>query len=258
MTNPVIEPVEITTPPPSSPVAWRDAMVAEARPETPSARRIVLDIPGWPGNEAGQHLDVRLTAPDGYQASRSYSIASSGPSTRVELAVDKLVDGEVSPFLVDELEVGDTIETHGPLGGYFVWTPSADPRPVQLIAGGSGVVPLLAMARAHAATADPTPFRLLYAVRTPDDVFYRAELAELTTHPGFELDFVYSRTAPPGATVPAGRITMDALAGFVVPASMRPRLFLCGSTGFVERVAGWLQELGHAAGDIRTERFGGS
>ncbi len=249
--------VETTTLPPSR-VAWRDAIVVEVRPETATARRIVLDISGWPGNDAGQHLDVRLTAPDGYQASRSYSIASSGPSTRVELAVDRLPDGEVSPFLVDVLELGDTIETHGPLGGYFVWKPSADPRPVQLIAGGSGVVPLLAMARAHAAADDPTPFRLLYAVRSPDDVFYRGELAELTTHPGFELDFVYSRTAPPGAPVPAGRITKPALEGFVVPASQRPRLFLCGSTGFVERVAGWLQELGHAAGDIRTERFGGS
>ena len=252
----VADPVETSLPP--SRVAWRDATVVEARAETPSARRIVLDIPGWPGNDAGQHLDVRLTAPDGYQASRSYSIASSGPSTRVELAVDKLPDGEVSPFLVDALEVGDTIETHGPLGGYFVWKPSADPRPVQLIAGGSGVVPLLAMARAHAADADPTPFRLLYAVRTPEDVFYRAELTELTAHPGFELDFVYSRTAPTGSAVPPGRITKAALEGFVVPASQQPRLFLCGSTGFVEQVAGWLQELGHAAADIRTERFGGS
>jgi ferredoxin-NADP reductase len=155
--------------------------------------------------------------------------------------------------------VGDKLELHGPLGGYFIWTPQSvthDPRPVQLIAGGSGVVPFLAMVRAHAAANDPTPFRLLYAVRSPDDVFYRQELIQLAAT-GLKLDFVYSRSTPHDWPVQAGRITQDALAGFAIPASERPRVFICGSTGFVELVAGWLIELGHAAGDIRTERFGG-
>jgi len=239
--------------------AWRVGTVVEARPETGSARRLAIDVPDWPGNDAGQHLDVRLTAPDGYQAQRSYSIASAGSGPRIELAVDELPDGEVSPFLVEDVMVGDKLELHGPLGGYFVWMPQADtrdPRPVQLIAGGSGVVPLVAMVRAHADAADPTPFRLLYAVRQPDDVFYRHELAELAAN-GLQLDFVYSRTTPHGWPVPAGRITKAALEGFVIPASERPRVYICGSTGFVELVAGWLIELGHAAGDIRTERFGG-
>lgn len=242
--------------------AWRVGTVVEARPETSTARRIVLEVPDWPGNDAGQHLDVRLTAPDGYQATRSYSIASAGASTRVELAVDELPDGEVSPFLVQDLAVGDQLELHGPLGGYFVWMPQSethDERPVQLIAGGSGVVPLLAMVRSHRATVDPTGFRLLYAVRAPDDVFYSRELAELTAGPNpLRLDFVYSRRAPHDWPVPAGRITREALEAFVVPAAQRPRVYLCGSTGFVERIAGWLIELGHAPGDIRTERFGGS
>lgn len=245
--------------------AWRVGTVVEARPETSSARRIVLEVPDWPGNDAGQHLDVRLTAPDGYQASRSYSIASSGSAERVELAVDELPDGEVSPFLVHDLAVGDRLELHGPLGGYFIWTPQAqshDPRPVQLIAGGSGVVPFLAMVRAHAAAADPTPLRLLYAVRAPDDVFYPRELAALSGPSAapnpLQLDFVYSRRTPHDWPVAAGRITKEALSSFVVPASQTPRVYLCGSTGFVERVAGWLIELGHAPGDIRTERFGGN
>ena len=239
--------------------AWRVGTVLEARPETSRARRIILDIPDWPGNDAGQHLDVRLTAPDGYQVQRSYSIASAGSGTRVELAVDELPEGEVSPFLVEDLQLGDKLEVHGPLGGYFVWMPQTvthDPRPVQLIAGGSGVVPFLAMVRAHAEAADPTPFRLIYAVREPADVFYRQELIQLALS-GLKLDFVYSRAAPRDWPVPTGRITKEALAGFAIPASDHPRVYICGSTGFVELVAGWLIDLGHAAADIRTERFGG-
>ena len=262
MSAPRAEPVDThlaSEPAAAQRTAWRVGTVVEARPETSSARRLVIDVPDWPGNDAGQHLDVRLTAPDGYQAQRSYSIASSGTGTRIELAVDELPDGEVSPFLVEDVMVGDKLELHGPLGGYFIWMPQADthdPRPVQLIAGGSGVVPFLAMVRAHAEAADPTPFRLLYAVRQPDDVFYRQELTQLAAN-GLQLDFVYSRTAPHDWPVPAGRITKEALAGFAIPASEKPRVFICGSTGFVELVAGWLIELGHAAGDIRTERFGG-
>ena len=239
--------------------AWRIATLAEGRPETRTARRLVLDIPGWPGNDAGQHLDVRLTAPDGYQATRSYSIASSGPSTRIELAVDRLPDGEVSPYLVDEIAPGDQLEVHGPLGGYFVWRPSAEPgRAVQLVAGGSGAVPLVAMARAHAAAGDAAPFRMLYSVRTPGDVFYRPELLAATTTASFRLDLVYTREAPADAGVPAGRLTRARLAEAAIPPSDAPRIFVCGPTGFVEQVAAWLQELGHEAGAIRTERFGGT
>lgn len=243
-----------------STVAWRVGTVIEARPETSSARRIVLDVPDWPGNDAGQHLDVRLTAADGYQVQRSYSIASAGPGSRVELAVDELPNGEASPFLVEDLQLGDKLEVNGPLGGYFIWTPqsvSRDSRPVQLIAGGSGVVPFVAMVRAHAASADPTPFRLLYAVREPGDVFYRQELIHLALS-GLKLDFIYSRATPINWPVPAGRITRKTLAGFAIPALEKPRVYVCGSTGFVELVSSWLVDLGYPAGDIRTERFGGS
>ncbi|MET4158286.1 FAD-binding oxidoreductase [Agromyces sp. PvR057] len=257
---------------------WHAATVVANTPETATAARLELDVEGWPGNAAGQHLDVRLTAPDGYTATRSYSIASSGPATgdatRVVLAVDRVPDGEVSPFLVDVARAGDRFEVHGPLGAFFVWQPATDAagsdagpdvagsdaaRPVQLIAGGSGVVPLVAMAQAHGDAADATPFRLLYSVRTPRDVFFAAELERLTAASApFELDLVYTRTAPDGWPVPAGRITRDVLASAVIPATEAPRVYVCGSTGFVERVASWLIELGHDARAIRTERFGGT
>lgn len=241
---------------------WHVATVAATHRETPNAARIELDVDGWPGNAAGQHLDVRLTAPDGYTATRSYSIASSGSSTRVVLAVDKQPDGEVSPYLVDVLQAGDRLEVHGPLGAFFVWRPTAvtdDARPVQLIAGGSGVVPLYAMAQAHADADDPTPFRLLYSVRTPDDVYFADEwrgLAEASSP--LRLSLVYSRRAPDGWPTPPGRITRDALSAAVIPAAERPRVYVCGSTGFVELVASWLVELGHEPRDIRTERYGGT
>jgi ferredoxin-NADP reductase len=239
--------------------AWHVATVAETRPETPTARRIVLDISTWPGNDAGQHLDIRLTAPDGYQASRSYSIASSGPVTRLELAIDEVPDGEVSPFLVRELRVGDELEVHGPLGGFFVWRPSETPTPpVQLIAGGSGVVPLVAMVRAHAAAGDITPFRLLYSVRTPDDIFFAKELADAEASAApLRLDVVYTRRGPAGSPAVPGRLTTARLVEVVVAPAEQPHIFVCGPTGFVEAVAGWLVELGHPAASIKTERFGG-
>ncbi|MGN6324553.1 ferredoxin reductase [Pseudolysinimonas sp.] len=237
--------------------AWRVGTVVDARPETATARRLVIEVPDWPGNDAGQHLDVRLTAPDGYQATRSYSIASAGPGSRIELAVDRVPDGEVSPYLVDDVLPGDQLEVHGPLGGYFVWRPG-DPRPVQLVGGGSGVVPLVAMARAHATAGDGAPFRLLYSVRTPDDVFYRDELAAAAAASPLRVDYVYTRRALSVDEAAPGRLTRERLEAVAVPAEERPRVFVCGPTGFVEQVAAWLQELGHAAGDIRTERFGGS
>ncbi|MCP2263240.1 FAD-binding oxidoreductase [Promicromonospora thailandica] len=241
--------------------AWHVATVTETRQETPTAARLVLDVPTWPGSVAGAHLDVRLTAPDGYQASRSYSIAASAPAApgtpgRVVLAVDEVPDGEVSPFLVHDVRVGDQLELHGPLGAFFVWRPGEDDRPVQLVGGGSGVVPLYAMAAAHGAAGDETPFRLLYSVRTPADVYFADELAALAG-PSFTLDLVWTRKAPDDRPGPVGRLTRESLAALTVPADQRPRVFVCGSTGFVETVAAWLQELGHAADDIHTERFGG-
>ncbi|WP_248305500.1 FAD-binding oxidoreductase [Agromyces sp. H66] len=241
---------------------WHVATVAATRRETPNATRLELEVEGWPGNAPGQHLDVRLTAPDGYTATRSYSIASSGPSRRVVLAIDKLPDGEVSPFLVDEVRAGDLLEVHGPLGAYFVWRPAAsgaDPRPVQLIAGGSGVVPLYAIAQAHADADDPSAFRLLYSVRTPADVYFADELHGLVAASApFRLDLVYTRSTPDGWPLQAGRITREALEVAVIPAAERPLVYVCGSTGFVERVADWLVELGHDARSIRTERYGGT
>lgn len=236
--------------------AWHVATVVETRHETPTAARLVLDVPTWPGSDAGSHVDVRLTAPDGYQASRSYSIASSTPAGQVVLAIDELPDGEVSPFLVREVRPGDQLELHGPLGAFFVWRPGESTRPVQLVAGGSGVVPLYAMAAAHGAADDAVSFRLLYSVRTPADVYFADELAALAG-PAFELDLVYTRAAPDGWPDGVGRLTRETLAARAIPAAERPRIYVCGSTGFVEAVARWLQELGHAAADIHTERFGG-
>ncbi|MHA7987430.1 ferredoxin reductase [Rathayibacter sp. CAU 1779] len=242
--------------------AWHTATVSTVVAETSNARRITLDIPTWPGNAAGQHVDVRLTAEDGYQASRSYSLASAGSSTSVELAVDKVPSGEVSPFLVDELQVGDQLEVHGPLGGWFVWRPGgASERPVQLVAGGSGVVPMAAMVRAHRDAADPTPFRLLYAVRSPEDVFFDAELARETGDKeadALHVDFVYSRRAPAGDDRPPGRLTKERLAELVFPAAQNPRIFVCGATPFVEQVLTWLKQLGYDVDDVRAERFGGA
>lgn len=226
--------------------------VTGTRRETPSGRSIVLDVPGWPGSIAGQHVDVRLTAPDGYQATRSYSIASTGPAPLVQLAVDRLPDGEVSPYLVDELMVGDQVELRGPLGGWFVWKPE-QAAPVQLIAGGSGVVPLVAMLRSHAASGSTVPMRLLYSVRTPQDRFFADELEGLGT-----VDYVYTRATPPGWPIPPGRVTREVLESLTLPASDSPAVFVCGPTGFVEAVASALVGLGHSAGSVKTERFGGS
>ena len=234
---------------------WKVGVVVAVRTETPSGRSIQLDVAGWGGNLAGQHLDVRLTAPDGYQAVRSYSIASAGSDDRIELAVDRLPDGEVSPYLVDDLLPGDELEVRGPLGGWFVWHP-ADTRPVQLIGGGSGIVPLMAMLRAHAASGSTARFRLLYSVRTPHDVFFRDEIAALSS-PSLEVTFVYTRMTPEGWPRPAGRLTADVVAEATLPASDDPQVFVCGPTGFVESVADWLVTLGHPAASVKTERFGG-
>ena len=222
--------------------------VASTNAETPSGRSIWIDVPDWAGNIAGQHVDVRLTAPDGYQASRSYSLASSGPSPRLQLAVDKLPDGEVSPYLVDDLRPGDMLELRGPLGGWFVWKEDLT-EPVQLIAGGSGVVPLVAMIRAHAVSGSTAPMQLLYSVRTPEDRFFAAELEALDN-----VTYAYTRSGPPDATI--GRLTKERLEAAVLPVGAA--VFVCGPTGFVEAVASWLVDLGHDASRIKTERFGGA
>lgn len=226
--------------------------VSEVRRETPTGRSIVIDVPGWPGNVAGQHVDVRLTAPDGYQASRSYSIASSGPEPRLQLAVDRLPDGEVSPYLVDDLMVGDMLELRGPLGGWFVWKPEIT-TPVQLIAGGSGVVPLVAMLRAHAASGSSAPMQLLYSVRTPEDRFFADELGMLDT-----VHYVYTRAVPPNWPVKPGRVTPELLAELTLPPDERPAVYVCGPTGFVEAVANALVAAGHDPAAVKTERFGGA
>lgn len=225
--------------------------VAEVKRETPTGRSIVVDVPGWPGNIAGQHVDVRLTAPDGYQATRSYSIASAGSAPRVQLAVDRLPDGEVSPYLVDDLRVGDMLELRGPLGGWFVWKPE-QLQPVQLVAGGSGVVPLIAMIRSHAASGSTAPMQLLYSVRAPEDRFFAAELEALPN-----VTYQYTRAVPAGWPSKPGRVTPEILAGATLPASVSPAVFVCGPTGFVEAVANALVALGHPAQSVKTERFGG-
>jgi ferredoxin-NADP reductase len=234
---------------------WRVGVVAETRPESPTGRSIVLDVPGWGGNVAGQHLDVRVTAPDGYQAVRAYSLASAGPGDRLELAVDRFEGGEVSPYLVDELMVGDQLEVRGPLGGWFVWRPE-QVGPAQLIGGGSGIVPLMAMIRSHRASGSDVPFRLLYSVRSDGDAFFRGELAQ--PDPVLEIAWVYTRRPPQGWPRPPGRVSMADLSVFAFPVDASPAIFVCGPTGFVEAVASALVELGHDAKSIKTERFGGS
>ena len=234
---------------------WKVGVVTETHTETASARSILIDIPDWPGNIAGQHVDVRLTAPDGYTAVRSYSLASAGSATQVQLAVDKLPDGEVSPYLVDELRAGDELELRGPLGGWFVWR-DTDTAPVQLIGGGSGVVPLIAMIRAHAASASPVEFRLLYSVRTPVDVFYANELKALESDK-LTITYVYTRRTPPDWPTAAGRINREIIEQATFPPGVTPAVFVCGPTGFVESVADTLVALGHPAASVKTERFGG-
>jgi ferredoxin-NADP reductase len=235
---------------------WLVGTVAQAMRVTPQGRVLVLDVPEWPGNLAGQHLDLRLTAEDGYQAVRSYSIASFGPGTRVELAVDQVPDGEVSPYLVEDVQPGDMLEVRGPLGNFFVWRESQT-EPVQLIAGGSGIVPLVAIARAHRAAASAAKFRMLYSVRAPEDAYYASELEGLVDD-AFALDWVYTRTAPAGWARTAGRISRADIEASTLPVSDNPLVYVCGPTGFVEAVARILVDLGHPAERIKTERFGGS
>ncbi|WP_256794038.1 ferredoxin reductase [Terrabacter sp. Ter38] len=234
---------------------WREATLVERRPETDSAVTLVLDVDGWPGHLPGQHVDVRLTAPDGYTATRSYSVSAPERGDRVELTVQRVPDGEVSTFLADGLAAGDAVRVRGPVGGWFVWR-AGQPGPVLLVAGGSGVVPLMAMLRARIPGAPP--FRLVYSVRGPDDVIYRDELAGLAATDGVEVRLVHTRRAPDGDERPVGRLRESDLVAPGWTGADAPTCYVCGPTGFVEGAADLLVALGHAADRVRTERFGPS
>ncbi|MHC3467929.1 ferredoxin reductase [Streptomyces sp. 7R007] len=234
-------------------LAWRPARLVERRPLTATARALVLTVPGWPGHLAGQHVDVRLTADDGYQAVRSYSLAAPADGDRIELGVQAVADGEVSPYLADGLPQGAEVEVRGPLGNWFVWRPER-PEPVLLVAGGSGVVPLMAMVRAHRETRSVAPFHLLYSVRTPDEVWYGDELTD--RGPSLDVHLLFTRQAPPGSPRAVGRLAQEDLekrAGRLDPASP---VYVCGPTAFVETAADLLTGLGRDPATIRTERFG--
>jgi len=238
------------------PVVWRVGTVVALLDETPSAKTITLDVPDWPGHLAGQHVDVRLTAPDGYSAVRSYSIASAANAdNRIELTVERLTDGEVSPYLTQELRVSDLLELRGPIGGWFVWR-AEQTEPVQLVAGGSGIVPLMAMIRSRAAAQSTAPFRLLYSVREPDAVFYRDELKSLSVDHSVSVAYVYTRAIPKNWPRPASRIDAALIADTTWPVNLSPTCYVCGPTSFVETATGLLIAAGIGAGTIKTERFG--
>ena len=235
------------------------ATVVAVRPENARAATIVLDVPGWPGHLAGQHVDVRLTAEDGYQAQRSYSIASAPDGDRVDLTVVEVDDGEVSEYLTTIVAAGDQMEVRGPVGGWFIWRPDAPGpfRPVMLVAGGSGLVPLMSMIRVRAESATRVPFRLVYSVRDSGSLLYREELDRLSRKDGgLHVTFAFTRTAPPGSAWRTGRITARLLAEAGWPSVDEPDVFVCGPTGFVESAANLLVDLGHDPQRIRTERFG--
>ena len=236
---------------------WRVGEVVAVRDETATARTITLEIPDWPGHVAGQHVDVRLTASDGYSAVRSYSIASAPNSKRrVEITVERLPEGEVSPYLTRELAVGDRLELRGPIGGWFVWRPEQT-EPIQLIAGGSGIVPLMAMIRSRAAAGGTAPFRLLYSVREPESVWYRDELHTLSDRDhSVSVSYAYTRATPKGWPRAPGRIDAALIASTTWPSKLTPTCYVCGPTSFVESAAGLLSASGNSSDKIRTERFG--
>jgi ferredoxin-NADP reductase len=234
-------------------LSWQLATVADLVDETARTRSIVLDPPAWPGHKAGQHVDVRLTAEDGYQAERSYSIASAPEDDHLVLTVERLDDGEVSPYLVDELRPGDELELRGPVGGYFVWEASLG-GPLLLVAGGSGVVPLRAMLRHHRAVGSIVPARLLYSARSLDEVIYRDELTTLSRE--VDVRFTLTRSQPEGWSGYRRRIDRELLAEIAWPAADRPLVYVCGPTALVETAAQALVDSGHDPGRIKTERFG--
>jgi ferredoxin-NADP reductase len=235
-------------------LTWQVATVTALTQETPFVRTIELGVPDWPGHRAGQHLDVRLTAEDGYSAERSYSVASA-PGEPLAITVECLADGEVSPYLTQDLQVGDELELRGPVGGYFVWEASTG-GPLLLVAGGSGIVPLRSMLRERQRTGSQVPVRLLYSSRTLDDVIYRDELDSY--HDGVSVTHALTRAQPAGWTGHAGRVTPALLREVAWPAEEGPLAFACGPTSFVEAMAQGLVGLGYPTGRIKTERFGAS
>ena len=237
------------------PIVWRTATVSATVDETTHARTLELDVPGWPGHLAGQHVDVRLTAEDGYQAQRSYSIASAPEASTLALTIERIDDGEVSPYLCDELLVGDELELRGPIGGPFTWRASQD-GPLLLLGGGSGLVPLMAMLRHRAAIGSEVDAHLLVSSRGWDDVLYRDELARLSSGAGLAISYTLTRERPGGWTGFARRVDAEMLLAVAPPVAAEPRVYVCGSTPFVEHVANALVGLGYDPGTIHAERFG--
>ena len=236
---------------------WRVGTVIALHDETATARTLTLKVRGWPRHLAGQHVDLRLTAPDGYSAARSYSIASAPEfEGHVQITVERLPNGEVSPYLTQEVAVGDHLELRGPIGGWFVWR-SQQTEPVQLVAGGSGIVPLMAMIRSRTSAGSTVPFRLLYSVREPGAVFYRDELRALSAeHRSVIVTYAYTRTVPKDWPRPPGRIDAALITDTTWPADLGPACYICGPTPFVETVANLLTASGNERDKIRTERFG--
>jgi ferredoxin-NADP reductase len=241
-------------------VKWGVADVVGIHEETPTARTLMLKIAGWPGHVAGQHIDIRLTAPDGYQAARSYSLSSSALSDVAAVSVELMADGEVSPYLVRGVAVGDQLEVIGPLGGWFVWRP-AQPEPIRLIGGGSGVAPLMSILRTHADAGSAAPVRLLYSVRTPEFLYYKDELAELMAASRAEVTIQYTRHAPAGWEGTVGRLTAERVTEWAAEpfssATAAPSTYICGPTRFVELAADALVASGTDPLSVKTERFGG-
>lgn len=250
----------------TDPNAWRLASVREVVRETPRAVTLRFAVADWPGHLAGQRIDVRVTAEDGYSATRAYSMASAWPAgapvgeldaaaPTVDVTVEELEDGEVSPYLAGAVAAGDELEIRGPIGGAFTWQP-ADGGPVLLVGGGSGLVPLMAMVRAHAAAGDEADVRVLLSARTIDDVLYRAELEALATAGTITLHQTLTRGAPEGWDGSSRRIDAAMLSAIAPPPDAGAVVFVCGSNPFVETAVGGLLALGYGAGAIRTERFG--
>ena len=235
-------------------LTWQVAEVVDVVTETPRVKTIALDVPDWPGHLPGQHVDIRLTAEDGYQAQRSYSIASAPDSSALELTVEYIADGEVSPYLTEELRPGDRFELRGPVGGYFVWEPSRG-GPLLLVAGGSGVVPLMAMLRHRVSSRAEVPTTLLLSSRGWDDVIYRDELEDLSMG-DIRVVHTLTRSQPDGWTGYSRRVDGDMLRELGPSPGELPQVYVCGPTPFVEAVATSLVELGHEPARIRTERFG--
>jgi len=238
-----------------APIVWRIASVSDVVEETADAKTLVLDVPGWPGHIAGQHVDVRLTAEDGYQAERSYSIASAPEDHQLAFTVERLGDGEVSPYLVDELHAGDQLELRGPVGGHFTWRVQQG-GPVLLIGGGSGLVPLMSMLRHRGAQASTVDARLLVSARGWEDVLYRDELSNLAGSPGLGVRYTLTRSRPAGWAGWDRRVDAAMLSSLGPDPAERPRIFVCGPTPFVEHVADLLVELGHQPAAVHAERFG--